>query len=435
MLHRTYVMLVCCAVLAACGGSGDKSEDSAAPLIDPDVEVFVWGLGDRPAVPDDPTNAWADDETAAWFGRYLYFDTRLSSTGTVACATCHDPAEGFGDGLALSEGVGTTGRHAPNIWNAAWQRWMFWDGRCDTLWCQAAGPIEAPGEMDYTRMELARLIASESDLSTGYTAIFGAPPDVSDTDRFPVSARPIPEDPDHPDHLAWTSMTEADRLAVTEVLVNVAKAIAAYERTVVTGETSVDRFIAALAQGDRPTAEAELSAEARLGLDLFAGEGECVFCHAGWLGSNKEFHNIGLPEVADVDPFDTGRYDGIDALRAGEFNAASQWSDDPTGDIAARIDQIAHTTEQLGQFRTPALRRVAHNPPYMHGGHFATLEEVVAFYNDPPDYLGPGHREELLERRGWNDQEQAALVAFLEALSDDPAPASDLTTAPATPLP
>lgn len=435
MSRSTVQIALLSAVFVGCARGSDKEGDTAIPLLDPDIDVFVHALGDRPELPEDPTNAWADDETAAWFGRFLYFDTRLSSTGEVACASCHAPVEGFGDGLPLSEGVGTTGRHAPNIWNAAYQRWMFWDGRCDTLWCQATGPIESPGEMDFTRMELARLIFTDPDLSDAYTEVFGAPPDVSDRDRFPMTARPGPSDPEDPDRIAWSAMTETDQHDVTAVLVNVGKAIAAYERTVLTGDTSVDRFVTAFIAGDRATAESALSAEAIRGLELFAGEGECVFCHSGWLTSNKEFHNIGLPEVATVDPFDTGRYDGINALRDGEFNAASMWSDDPTGAIASRLGQIALTTEQLGQFRTPALRRVAHNGPYMHGGHFDTLDEVVAFYNDPGDYEGPGHREELLEQRGWSDDDQAALVAFLTALSDDPAPSSALTTAPATPLP
>ena len=438
MRRHTWHTIFCSVVGLGCkGGDVSKEYDSAEPLIDPEVEVFVWGLGDRPDVPDDPTNRWADDETAAWFGRYLYFDTRLSSSGTVSCATCHDPALGFGDGLPLSKGVDgqITRRHAPNIWNAAYQRWMYWDGRCDTLWCQAAAPIEAPGEMNLTRVELARLMAEDPELSSGYTAIFGRLPDVSDPSRFPTAARPVPDSPEDPDDIAWQSMTTTDQDAVTEVLVNVAKAIAAYERTVISGETSVDRFIAALDRGDRRAAETALDESARLGLELFTGEGECVFCHAGWLGSNKTFHNVGLPDVDSADPLDTGRYDGIDALRSAEFNAASRWSDDPDGEIADRIDHVAQTFEQLGQFRTPAMRRVAHNAPYMHGGHFETLAEVVAFYNSPPEYLGPGHREELLEPRGWSAEEQLAVVAFLEALSDDAEPPASLLSAPSTPLP
>jgi len=422
-------------VASGCASKGKDSGTDGPPLIDPDVQPFIWAMADRPELPASTSNRWADDETVAWFGRFLYFEPRLSGTGTFSCATCHDPELGTGDAKAVSEAAGVTGRHAPHIWNSAYQRWWFWDGRCDSLWCQATGPIEAPHEMDLSRMELARVISTESDLADAYTQLFGSPPDVSDSSRFPDSARPVSDDPEDPDHLAWEAMSTADQDAVTEVLVNVSKAIAAYERTLVTTDTPVDRFILALDDGDRSTAEAALTPEERHGLELFAGEGECVFCHSGWQFSNKEFHNLGLPEVPQVDFLDTGRYDGITAVREAEFNRISAWSDDPSDDAADQLDRIVQSPEQLGQFKTPGLRHVAHHAPYMHGGHFDTLADVVAFYADPTDYDGPGHREELVVARGWDDAEQAAVVAFLEALSTTDAPSADRITAPATPLP
>lgn len=432
---RVWTALAGCALAVACGPGKTDEGDVGSPLIDPTLETLLWPMVDPPDLPADTTNAWADDPTAAWFGRFLYFDTRLSSTGEFSCATCHAPSHGFSDGLPVSEAAGVTDRHAPGLWNVPFQRWLFWDGRCDSLWCQAAGPLEAEHEMDITRMELARVISEHADLADAYAELFGPPPDTSDTTRFPASARPVPADPDHPDAQAWDTMSTADQAAVTEVLVHVAKAIAAYERTLVSTDTPVDRFVSALQADDRAAALAALTDEERHGLELFAGDGQCVFCHSGWEFSNKEFHNLGLPEVDQVDYLDIARYDGIDRLRDHEFNATSPWSDDPTGPGADRLALVAQTTEQLGQFKTPGLRGVADHPPYMHGGHFESLEAVVAFYADPTEYDGPGHREELIVARGWDDTEQAALVAFLRALSPIDSPDPSLLEPPATPLP
>ena len=420
---------------AACGGPEKAGDSGGPPLVDPELLPFILPIADRPATPSDPTNRWADDEAVAWFGRYLYFDTRLSSTGTVSCATCHDPALGTGDGRPLSEAIGITARHAPALWNLSHQRWLYWDGRCDSLWCQATGPIEAEQEMGMDRVGLTRVLSEQEDLREAYRELFGPLPDVSDPERFPSAARPVEGDPAHPHDVAWQTMTVDDQDAVTVVLVTVAKAIAAYERTLETGETPVDRFVRALDNGQRSVAESALTETERAGLELFAGEGECVFCHSGWMLSNKEFHNLGLPEAEGVDLLDTGRYDGIDRARNHPFNSASIWSDSPAGDTAQRLERIAQTPEQLGQFKTPGLRAVASHPPYMHGGHFASLAEVVAFYAEPGDYEGPGHRDELLVSRGWNAEEQAALVAFLEALrATEPFPTEQLR-APSTPLP
>ena len=421
--------------LVACGGPSKALDSGEPPLVDPELLPYIWPMAARPDQPSDPTNRWAGDEAAAWFGRYLYFEPRLSSTGTISCATCHDPARGTGDGLALSEAIGTTTRHAPALWNLAHQRWLYWDGRCDSLWCQATGPIEAEQEMGLDRVRLVRILSTHEDLRGAYSELFGPLPDISDPTRFPEAARPVESDPEHPHHLAWLTMNPADQDAVTEVLVTVAKAIAAYEQTLQTSDTRVDRFVRALDTGKRSVAEAALTEEERLGLELFAGEGECVFCHSGWTFSNKEFHNVGLPEVEGVDGLDTGRYDGIDRLRNHPFRSGSVWSDDPTGEAASRLERIAQTFEQLGQFKTPGLREIASHPPYMHGGHFASLTEVVAFYAEPGLYNGPGHREELLVARGWSTEEQAAMVAFLEALSATDPPSPDLLEAPVTPLP
>jgi cytochrome c peroxidase len=422
-------------LLAACSGTPDDTastgavEDTAADV----VHQRTLALGPLPALPDDPTNAWADDPTAAWFGRYLFYDPRLSGSGAFACSTCHDPLQGWGDGKALSEAAGTTGHHAPTLWNVGYQRWFFWDGRCDSLWCQAIQPIEAANEMGGSRLQLAHAIADNADLREGYEAVFGAMPDLSDEARFPPSGRP---DADADDALAvaWASMTAEDQDVVDRILTNAMKAIAAFERTIVTGETAVDRYVAAYADGDQAGMDAALSAEAQAGLALFVGEGQCVLCHQGAVMSNLEFHSVGLGERAWLDPTDVGRYDGITKLRADGFNAGGAYSDAPDGEAAGRLDRLVQTTEQLGIFKVPGLRNVAASPPYMHGGHFDTLTDVVDHYNELDETVIVGHVETFMVPREWDASQVAALVAFLEALSAPPLDPTVLE-APDGPLP
>lgn len=412
-------------------------DKSGAPvdILPAELEPLVLAMSPLPPVPASPSNAHADDSLAAALGHWLYFDPRLSGSGEFSCATCHDPEQGFGDGLVLSEAAGTTGRHAPQLWNVAQQRWFFWDGRCDSLWCQAAEPIEASHEMDLGRVELARVVSTEPDLNTAYTELFGAPPDVSDPLRFPTGARPLPDAPDDPDHVAWLGMDPADQDAVSAVLVNISKAIAAHERTLVTGPTAIDNFVEAVEDDDAGAADAALSPAARRGLELFAGEGNCVFCHSGPALSNLEFHNIGLAPPEWLDGLDSGRYEGIDKLYASEFNTAGRWSDDPDGDAAQRLDRIAQTSNQLAQFKVPGLRRVADSPPFFHGGHAESLEAVVAHYSEAAPYDGPGHREELMVPLDWSDDQIADMVAFLTEGLGGGAVDAALLVAPAAPLP
>lgn len=425
--------------LAGCTGAasapkGDGPADDGVDTGQAAIDARILDLGPLPATPGDPTNAWADDPAAAWFGRYLFYDPRLSGTGTFACSTCHDPGQGWGDGLALSEAAGTTGRHAPTLWNAGHQRWTYWDGRCDSLWCQAAGPIEAENEMAGSRVGLAHAIADNADLREGYEALFGPIPDLSDASRFPPRARPVPDEPDHADHLTWQAMSAADQQTATAIFVNTTKAIGAFERTIRTAESPVDRYVAAFSAGDTVVMDAALSDEAEAGLMLFVGEGQCHLCHSGPLLSNLEFHSVGLGSRPWLEEGDLGRYDGITALRSQEFNAAGAWSDDPDGEAASRIDRLVQTTEQLGIFKTPGLRGVATSAPYMHGGHFDTLTQVVEHYSELDEVVTIGHIETFMVPREWSPAEVASLVAFLEALGSEPEDPAILE-APDTPLP
>lgn len=397
------------ALLVACAPSLSEAEWVAARDLSP-----------APALPADPTNAVADNPAAAALGQSLFFDARLSADGSVSCATCHDPDKGFADGLELAEGLGTAGRHAPTVLGSALNRWFFWDGRADSAWAQALGPLENPVEHGTTRLSVAHAVAADPAQRAAYEALFGPLPDLADSARFPARGRPV-SDPTNPDAVAWAEMSADDQEAINLVFANVGKAVAAYERKLVTGESAFDRWVA----GD----EAAMGPEAVRGLQLFVGVGQCTLCHSGPGLTDREFHNLALP-TRDWTPSepDYGRYDGIVRLQADPFNGAGPYSDD-TEAGNDRVAYLALTDEQVGQFKTPSLRDVARTPPYMHGGQFETLTDVVRFYSDPDPEAGEGHREEIVLTLDLSEAEIGDLVAFLEAL-DGALPAAEWTTPP-----
>lgn len=407
-------------LLVACQPTPDVSEDTGSEGFagwSATEAALLASLSPLPAVPPDPTNAWADNALAADLGHRLFFDARLSSTGTVSCATCHDPALGFSDGLQVSEGVDTTPRHAPHLWNIGNHRWFTWDGHCDSLWCQAIGPLEAANEMGGSRLFLAHTLARHEDLRERYSAVFGPLPEVA---HLPEQGRPVPEDPEDPRALAWDTLTSTEQEAITEVLVHVAKALGAFQRRLRTQPNRVDDYVAAFLDRDESAMTAALSSAEEAGLRHFLTDGQCHFCHGGALYSNREFASVGLGPRAWLDFEDLGRYSGISLLKTGEFNAASRWSDSPEGEAASRIERLNQSTEQLGLFKVPALRNIAASPPYMHGGHLATLTEVVEHYVLLDEELVVGHLDDFMQPLPWDDTDVAEVVAFLEALSSEP---------------
>lgn len=232
-------------------------------------------------------------------GKMLFFDTRLSRDSNLNCASCHSPSFGWEVPFSTAIGAGgrPLGRHAPTVLNQAWGAAYFWDGRAPTLEAQAAGPIEAPAEMDLPLTKaVERLNAVE-----GYRKAFDA--------AFPNQG--ITPD-------------------------TITKALATFERTLVTPDTAFDRWV----HGDKNA----VSASAKRGFSLFVGKARCASCHTGWNFTDGKFHDIGL-ETDDLG-------------RAGV-----------TGNAA---DAYA--------FKTPSLREIAARAPYMHKGQISTLEEVVMHY-------------------------------------------------------
>ena len=241
----------------------------------------------------------------------------------------------------------------------------------------------------------------------------------------------MPEEVTHEHNLAWLEMTAEDQDIVNRIYSDLGKAIAAYEHQLVRVDAPFDTFVAGLRDDDADQMAA-LSDSAVRGLELYLRDGQCHFCHSGSNFTNNAFHNIGLAPDPALDPFDTGRYDGVDLVQDSVFNGGGSYSDDP----AAGEDVLEHLVrgdEQLGQFKTASLRNLLTTAPYMHGGHFETLAEVVRHYSDMDDTPAWGHAEDLLVPLDWNDDQIDDMVAFLESLEGAPLDPT-LTAPPDVPL-
>jgi len=431
--------LAALALLAAVAASQDGVAASAAPAPPPAGTPAAATGGARdgtvlltpaeiersaefsplPDPPADPTNAVADDPAAALLGQGLFYDGRLSSTGDISCSTCHMAERGWSDGRQRAFGVAATARHAPTLWNVAYNRWFFWDGRKDSLWSQALAPLEDVREHAISRLEVAHLLADDERYAGAYEQLFGPLPKLSDSARFPAAGRPVADAPDDPDAVAWASMSEDDRQLVDEVFANAGKAIAAFVRRIVTRRAPFDVFVEGLRDGDASKLAA-IGPAAQRGFSLFLGKGQCFVCHDGPNFTDLEFHSNRVP-TADFS--DGGRAVGIQTLLADPFNLASRFADDGGRTGRTRLSIAPRGLHYPGEFKTPTLRNVATTAPYMHDGQFASLAEVIAFYStlenaSPPDPTG----ERLILPRDLTPDEQADLVAFLESLTDDSLP-------------
>lgn len=366
------------------------------------AELRSMSITELEPLPPDPTNRVADDPRAADLGRRLFFDTRLSANGRVACGTCHQPERGFQDGLALAVGVGTTARRSMPIAGMARSPFLFWDGRKDSLWAQALGPLESPVEHGGTRAQYAHAMADH--YRSEYEAVFGPLPNLS---AVPASAGPAGN---LTAMAAWSALSESLWNAVTGVFVNIGKAIAAYERQIAFGASPFDIYVAAVTTGH--SGDGVLNGEEIAGLRLFIGRGNCTQCHNGPLLTNNEFHNTGVPARPELPP-DRGRLTGATAVVGDEFNCRSRWSD--ARRHCAELDFLvtgAHTLDRA--YKVPSLRNVAERAPYMNSGQVASLADVLTHYNRPPAAVA-GHSE--LRPLRLKSSELRQLEAFLRTLS------------------
>jgi cytochrome c peroxidase len=290
-------------------------------------------LPEQPPVPTDNPQTPAKIE----LGKMLFFDTRLSRDYSLSCATCHDPDKAYSDGRSKAVGIGNNElpRHSPSILNAAYNSAQFWDGRASSLEEQARGPIMNDAEMGMPdERTLVSRLQAETEYRERFREVFGG-----------------------------------------EInLANIAKSLAAFERTLVTPDSSFDRY----AGGDKNA----LSDQQKRGLVVFFGKGSCTQCHNGVNLTDNQYYSLGAR--SDNNSGDMGRF-------AVTKNAADQ-----------------------GAFKTPGLRNIGLRAPYMHDGAMPTLEEVLDWYDRGG---GTGPKSSLLHQLDLTHDEKLDLLAFLESLN------------------
>jgi len=431
MLNRTWIAASLGAVLLLAGaltspahGRGPFSRARAEGWTQEQLTTLAsLRLNQLPPFPRDPSNAHEASPAAVALGQRLFFDARLSRNQSVSCASCHDPARHFQDGKPVGQGIATGTRRAMPIVGAGHSPWLFWDGRKDSLWSQALGPLEDAAEHGGNRLRYAHLMQEHH--RNEYLAVFKHMPDFS---RLPMDASPVGTPAER---AAWSALDPSSREAVSLVFANMGKAIAAYEKSLPHGESRLDRYVGGLLQEPGGSTEALDAREVR-GLRLFIGKAQCIGCHNGPLLSDQHFHNTGVPARDPANP-DRGRAAALAKVRQDEFNCLGVHSDARPEQCSELRFMALEDARMEGAFKTPGLRNVALRPPYMHAGQFATLEEVVQHYVKAPT-AAVGHSE--LRRAGdtpaahgadhrtpiqLTPSEQQDLVALLKALSDLPA--------------
>jgi len=313
------------------------------------LKLFVAGVvfagaalaafGEDIGTPNPATIEYPDgkppSKTEVELGRILFFDNRLSVNQEQSCATCHNPNLGFGDGMA--KGIGTMGgglgRNTPHIYNLAWNSIFMWDGRKPTLEEQALGPIESAGEMNMPLDSLLPRLKKVAFYQKTFEQLYG-------------------------------------KSGITGE--NLGKAVAAFERTIVSNNSDFDKYM----KGDKNA----LTANSIRGMELFKGKASCVQCHSGPNFTDESFHNIGLGD----------------------------------GDIGR--SKIVPGVTTKGAFKTPGLRNALLTAPYMHNGSEATLEAVVRYYNKGGN-TAEG-RDKIIKPLNLKESEIQDLVAFLGSLTD-----------------
>lgn len=273
-------------------------------------------------------------------GKLLYFDKRLSADGTLACATCHHPNTAFADGAAFSTGIRGQkgGRSAPTIFNRAYSLAQFWDGRAATLEEQAKGPMANPIEMGNTHEAVVSRLREIPGYRAQFKAVFGV-------EDFTI------------DH--------------------VAKAIATFERTILSGNSPYDRYKA----GDKKA----MTPEQVLGMQVYFGKAKCDQCHEGINFTTNAYHNLGIG--TDKETPDEGRY------------------------------AVTKNPADWGAFKTPTLREVANTSPYMHDGRFTSLDQVIDFYDQGG--IPNKNLDKTMKPLKLTPEEKKALASFLRALSGE----------------
>lgn len=355
------------------------------------------------ARPRDRTNRVQDDARAVELGRALFFDKKLSATGGVSCATCHQRSLAFTDGRTTAKGITVVDRNTPSVVGAARQRWFYWDGRRDSLWAQALVPMEAAGEMGSSRLAVVRAIREDPKHRRAYEELFGSLPSLEGAPM--AQAGPIgPET----HRVAWRKVPVRTRRSIDAAFANIGKTIAAFESTLDFEPTRFDRYADTRADGLLNDSEVA-------GLRLFIDpKNQCMKCHNGPTLTNGGFHNIGTGS-SDPANLDLGRIAGLQAAILDQFNCRGRHSDDRHR--CSELEHLAPEAHLAGAFKVPSLRDAAKTGPYMHDGRFSTLGEVLEFYRAPPA-RSSAMPHELTPLPHLSDSDLANLEAFLHALGE-----------------
>lgn len=291
-------------------------------------------------------------------GKKLFFDRRLSGDGTMSCATCHDPEQGFSDGLEISLNYPTTRnwRNSPTLIGVGFKKTLFHDGRASTLEEQALFPMMSAFEMNQNLDFVEEEIRSVPEYVSSFTEVYGD----GDVTR--------------------------ERIAMS---------IAAFERTLVSSDSPLDQFLV----GNKKA----LSQEALKGYEIFTGKGNCSNCHYGVALSSDRFYALNVPENPEhlTDPriAATRRF----VAKVYGFENFRTLAEDPGRYL------ITKNLEDWKAFRIPTLREISQTPPYMHNGIYATLDEVIDFFNK-----GGGEGNTVLNALHLSTTEKQQLRVFLE---------------------
>lgn len=297
-------------------------------------------------------------------GKKLFFDDMLSGDGTMSCASCHDPDSGWTTHTRYSPAYPTVTerRNSPTLVNTAYAGIWIWDGRAGSLDKQALGPMKNPLHMNQNLSFVEEEVRANPEYRTLFKKAFGG------------------------------DITKE----------NIGRAIASFERTIVSKNSPFDRFL----QGE----DSALSANAKNGLRLFKGKARCILCHNGPNLTDNGFHNLGVPEPDDFKSSPVQTSLRFDLKRTKNKNWKTM-----TEDIGRAT--ITKKKEDVGKFKTPTLRHVAQTWPYMHNGVFDNLDQLLAFYN-----AGGGdhpNKSPLLKPLDLTDAELQDIEAFLLSLTGE----------------
>ena len=378
-----YAMATAAFVLLPMASQADESPAAKVQFTDREIQLIL-SHGPFPArVPSDPTNRVSGKWNAIDLGTRLFFDQRLSGTGDISCARCHVPERNWSDNLRLGNGMVEVDRNTPTLINLMAQRWYGWDGGADSLWSQSLRPILDKRELAGTPRHVAQLMRNDEQMSCLYRKAFGTPPSASDDEA---------------------------------VFVDVGKALAAFQETLMSGATPFDKFREDLARG-KPPSSWTYSEPAQRGLKIFIGKGGCTNCHSGPNFTSGQFFSTGLSKSAPAGKPDPGRLAGVRAVLQSRFNLLGPYNDDKTGASAMHTRQALLEKPAFGEFKVPSLRNLMLTMPYGRDGSVDTLAEVVRHYSD----LDPAQLHAKDGRPGkplnLTQREQTDLVVFLESLS------------------